>query len=429
MLFPAVAFSQTRTSVESTRPAPSPDGSQVAVVDHIARIVDGEAERYSGKMAIRITDTQGTVTRQRRVDATQARIVNTPQWLDDQWCAYTYNISKNANGVVYLDTRSGKALQVEFVAVSRRMGATDTVETELTSLEATDYGESITKVSNITRTGRSVFPLLLRQLPPFDGNPFPIVFAEQVQMALDAYRAFLANRGIRTLRIEQASESFNAKETHLAALACTDGLPAVLIIPLQAENPAAAMAATKISLLDDDVQLSCQVEYPAETDTDAESLSPPQVKPVELGQFGEFRFRTAWKDDTSVVVEKEIFETEEEESRKEPFFSVSLEGKLEKLARPEPTPPAAATPAPETATEPTSGATPKASPAPKPKQTPAKKPAGTSVPAAKSTVTPPRAHATSAPAQATPSAAAKERFGVLKKIVPGMKPQESGSAN
>ncbi len=326
-------WGQVRTIVESTRPVPSPDGSRMFVVDHISRIINGEPERYSGRMLVRVTDSQGTVTRQRRIEASQVRLINPPLWLDEHWAAFTYNVSKNANGVVYFNADSGEAVQVEFVAFTRRLAATDTVERELTSFDATLYAGRVLRVSNITRRGRSVFPLLLRPLPPYEINPFPLVFAEQVRAALYAYQEFLEKNKVSDLRLEEATESFNAEETHMAVLACVNDKPSLILATLQAENAADALSKVKVLELDSSLELTCLRDTPdgGEQSNGLDSSAGETSDTEPLGHFGEYRYRTQWRDSQTVLVQKEIFETEDQEPRQETLYEITLGGELRKV--------------------------------------------------------------------------------------------------
>jgi len=335
-VFSASGWAQIRTLTESTKPVVSPDGSRSIIVDRIYRIIDGEPERYPSRMLVRIIDAGGTSTRQRRLEASQIRLLNSPRWFDPRWVAFTYNISKNANGVVYVDALTADALQIEFVALRRHMAATDSIETELTSLDVTEYtGKNVTRVSNITRRNRAVFPLLLRPIPPYDTSPFPLVFAEQIKAALKAYHDFLAKRGYHLFSIEEASESFDKEEKHMAALACIDGRPYLLISPLEAETPAAAMEQVKTAALMSDIKLICLESVTTAThsaDENSSSTVPEDTEPA--GHFGEYRFRTSWKDETTVLVEQEIFESEEQEPRRVPLYTFTLDGKLERIGNP-----------------------------------------------------------------------------------------------
>jgi len=326
-------MAQVLTISDSTKPLASPDASRVIVVDRIFRVIDGEPERYPSRLLVRITDAGGTVTRQRRIDASQVRLLNPPRWIDNRWAAFTYNISKNANGVVYVDTLTAEALQIEFVELRRRMAATETIEVELTSFEVTEYGTEVVRVSNITRRNRSVFPLFLRPLPPYDTTPFPWVFAEQVRTAMRAYHDFLKQRAIRSLRIEEASESFAPEDKSMAALACSDNRPIALICPMEAESPAAALARVTIFQLDPDIDLTCAADLPASA-ADTPTSSTISEDSEKLGRFGEYRFCTSWRDENTALVEQEFFESEEQEPHREPLYALHPDGKMEKLAAP-----------------------------------------------------------------------------------------------
>ncbi|MGC8740644.1 MAG: hypothetical protein ACP5UB_04220 [Candidatus Sumerlaeaceae bacterium] len=323
---------QVRTVTDSTRPVASPDGKRTIVVDRIFRVVDGELERYPSRMLVRITEVGSTVTRQRLIDASQVRLLNPPRWLDDRWAAFTYNISKNANGVVYVDSASADALQLEFVALRRRMAGSDTIEVELTSFEVTDYGQRITRIPNVTRRNRSVFPLFLRPLPPYDTTPFPGVYAEQVRKAVKAYHDFLEKNKIRSLRLEEASESFSPEDKMLAVLSCVDGKPAALLCPLEAESPAAALERVHIFPLDPNISLTCLSDAGA-AQADTPTSSTISEDSEVLGHFGEYRFRTSWKDEATALVEQEFFESEEQEPHREPLYALHLDGRIEKIAQ------------------------------------------------------------------------------------------------
>lgn len=329
----AVALAQVRTLTDSTRPVASPDGKKIVIVDRIFRVIDGELERYPSRMLVRISETGSTVTRQRLIDASQVRLLNPPRWIDTRWSAFTYNISKNANGVVYINSDTAEALQMEFVALRRRMAATDTVEVELTSFEVTHYGTRVVRIPNITRRNRSVFPLFLRPLPPYDTTPFPWVYAEQVMNAVTAFQEFLAKNKVSSLRVEEASESFAPEDKMLAALACVDGKPSAILFPLEAENAAAALERARLFSLDPEITLTCQADTAAQSG-DAPTSSTINEDNEPLGHFGEYRFRTSWKDEATALVEQEVFESEEQEPHRIPLYALHLDGKIEKLGGP-----------------------------------------------------------------------------------------------
>ena len=121
------AHARNEVRVESTRPVTSPRGDLAVIVDRLATVVDGEPERYPGIMEVRIVDGEGKVVTRRRMASPQVRLIQKPVWLDNQWCGFSYNIAKNSYGMVYYDCVENRALQLEIVAPSRRMGATGKV--------------------------------------------------------------------------------------------------------------------------------------------------------------------------------------------------------------------------------------------------------------------------------------------------------------
>lgn len=331
--------------LESTRPVPSPDGKHTVAVEWEIPVATGEAVDFSGRMQVRVADTGGTATRQRQIEAPQVRSVQTPLWLDNRWAAFTYNIQKNFNGMVYLDAADGAALQVEMVAPVRRMGATGRTESELTSLDVIEHSTTGTGLyRNITRGRASVFPLVLKAFPQFDGQPFSRAFLSELRSAIGAYGAWLAGRGVNDLHLETGSETFSPDEKHVALLACVteDGQPetsgpatALIIVPLESGSAKAALASTRLVRLDSAVQLSCASPPLAEGDPQSNLMMVDFV-----------RYTTRWQDARTVAVDREITDEEREEIRNEPVFLATLDGETTRLPAadqaPVPAPPAPA---------------------------------------------------------------------------------------
>lgn len=321
--------------VESSKPVASPDGRRSVVVDRLFPVVDGEAENFSGRMVVRVSDSASTTPpRQRFLEASQVRLLQPAQWMDDTWAAFVYNIAKSANGIVYMNAESGRALQLEVVAPPRRMGASNTVEQEITSFDVTDHGTSISRFHNIPFGGGTAFPLYLKQIPGLDGKPYPLDFLKQVDAAIQAYDAFANRLGVPFVEPEQASESFSPDAKKLALLICTGPRAALLLLNLDAANAEAALQKAIVVPLGESVQLSCRFQH-----RDGE-------EPAEEQQSAASRYTTAWQPDGSVAVEREIFSTEDDSSRREVEYVVSPDGKLKempKAAPPEPTPSPAAT--------------------------------------------------------------------------------------
>ncbi len=338
------------TRVGSTRPVRSPDGTRMVVVDHVMPVVDGEADRFSGRMVVRVTDAEGTTTRRRQVETSQISVIQSPRWLDDALVAYFYNIKKNANGIVYFDSRTGAAVQVEFVTTARRMAATNKVETAVTSIEVTEYATGPQRIATFVRDGAGVFPLFIRTLPPFENAPYPRPVYDDLRAALAARKDFLAARKIREMDPEVASESFSPDGKYLAALACNDGKPALVVVPLHADSARVALQATVVAPLDEEVTLNCNADAPAapEGEKTADATSVPAPGQTQSGEFGGYRFTTEWKDAATILIVKETFETEEQPMQREPYFAVTAAGQATRLERkPAPRTPAAKTPEPE----------------------------------------------------------------------------------
>ncbi|MBX7246647.1 MAG: hypothetical protein K1X53_14215 [Candidatus Sumerlaeaceae bacterium] len=316
-----------QTKVETGKPVVSRDKSRMVAVDREFPVVEGELDRFSGRMIIRVTDSGGTTTQQRIVEASQVRLLQPPRWLDNQWTAFSYNVSKNANGVVYLDADGGSALQVEFVATSRRMGATNKVETELTALDVTEYKGKPQRLRNLVFGGGSVFPIYLKKLPAYANEPFATDFLADLRAGISAYRDFLKAHKLDGITLEQGSESFSPDESAAASLACAGGQPVVLIVSLKAASAKAALEKAGVGNLGAEIKLVCSIDTPDDDDAG----KPGDPKPDATSDFDRFRFVTSWKDNQTVLVEKEVFETEEEAPHKEALYSVTLDGKVSKL--------------------------------------------------------------------------------------------------
>lgn len=319
------------THVERSKPVVSPDGRHTFTIDHISAVVDGEVERFSGRLLLRVSDAEGTTTRQRYVEASQVRVLNPAVWLDNRWCAFTYNISKNSSGYVCMDAQSGEAMLLEMVATSRRMGATGKQEVEITDVEVTAYGDSVVRISNAMRGNRPVFPLYLPALQPIDAAPYPVAFAESLRGAIDAYAGFCRKHGVQALRLEQASESFDPTESHMAVLACSGKAPYLVIVPLKDTSAGDALAHAVLGKLGDEVRLACSIEL-ADEDEENTADKPAKDEEEDTGeQFGPVRYTTKWQDNTHVAVEQEVFENEDETGRSETLLIVGIDGKVEKV--------------------------------------------------------------------------------------------------
>ncbi|MCX7718277.1 MAG: hypothetical protein N2111_07735 [Candidatus Sumerlaeaceae bacterium] len=321
--------------VESTRAVGSPNGQRTVVVDHRMPVRDGRPDLYSGQMLIRVTDKQGGV-RQRLVEGSQARIIESPVWLDDRWVAYAYNISKNAVGMVYFDTETGRALVAEQVAVLRRMGGTGAEEFELMSFDVTEYdGDRVTALQNLVSGSGSVFPLPIKSVPQYKGAVHGKEFLNQLTESLAALRSLLEKQKVASIAVEQGSETFTEDGKRAGMLVCADGAPAAVIVPVGAASPKAALEAAIFARLADDVQLTCQ--HPVTEDEDAQTTPPAAdettTEPsVEVGWADRYRFTTEWKNPRTLQVDKEVFETEDEPPRKEPWYTLTADGKLTRIA-------------------------------------------------------------------------------------------------
>ena len=327
-LLPVCGHAEVR--VGSTRAATSPDKGRQVVVDHLMPVVDGELDRFSGKMLVRVLDADGTTTLRRQVETSQVSVIQTPRWLNGSVAAFFYNIKKNANGTVFLEADSGEAVQVESVATSRRRGVTGRTETELTSLEVVFYGRRVERVSNVTRAGASVFPLVLKPFPPAENAPLPLSVYEDVRAAMTAWAAFEKTHGLDRFQVEVASESFSPDDKYAAGLACADGKPVLFVVPLGGASAADTLQATVMVPLGAEVVLNCATDA---RDANGEREEDDEAPPMEEGEFGGFRFSTAWKDAQTIQVVRETFETEDQPLQKEPFFEVTVAGQKRELPR------------------------------------------------------------------------------------------------
>ena len=309
-------WAQSDTKVESSRAVTSPDQTRTVVVDRFTPVVDGQPERFSGRMLVRVKSADGSQTRQRYIEASQVRVIQPPVWVDDsRVCAFVYNVAKNSNGIVYFEPETNRALQVEFVMPSRQMAASGKVEQELTSLEVTEFsGQDVFRTRNVPWHGGSAFPLVLPPLPEFEGRPYDVAFLNSLNTAIQVYKEFLKKHNLTSLEPEQASESFNGKETWLGLLACGGADSFLLGVPLKQTQPTAVLDKVRIARVPD-LMLACS-----------------QRSASEGGEQSmiESRFLTAWEDMDTLQVMKESYGTETEAPLVEPVFS--LDAKTGKAA-------------------------------------------------------------------------------------------------
>lgn len=311
MLFAGTTlWAQTDTKVESGRAVASADGQKTVVIDRFTPMVNGEPERFSGRMLVRVTSADGSPTRQRYIEASQVRVIQPPVWIDgNRVCAFVYNVAKNSNGIVYFEPETNRALQVEFVMPARQMAASGKVEQELTSLEVSEFtSQGVLKTRNVPWKGGSAFPLVLPPLPSFDGRPYDTAFLKQLNDALAAYKGFLKRNNITSLEPEQASESFSEDELWLGLLACSGGDSYLLGIPLApgaAENVLSKTRAIKTAGL----SLACSQQVAGDGGEAAMTDS---------------RFLTAWKNGTTLQAMKETYGAESDEPVLSPVFALDV---------------------------------------------------------------------------------------------------------
>lgn len=292
------AFAQSDTKVESSRAVKSPDGTKSVMVDRFTPVVDGEPERFSGRMLVRVTATDGSPVRQRYIEASQVRVIQPPVWIDDsKICAFVYNVAKNSNGIVYFNPETNRALQVEFVMPTRNMAASGMAEQELTSLEVTEFsGAETFKIRNIPWNGGSAFPLVLPELPAFNGQPYDATFLNQLNTALESYKTFLKTNGVESLEPEQASESFTADESWLGLLACAGADSYLVGIPLTPGEHQKVLDRARIVKVKN-LSLSCSQHAAGETN------DQPMV---------DSRYLTQWSDASHLQVVEESYGAESE---------------------------------------------------------------------------------------------------------------------
>lgn len=310
LLAGSAVWAQTDTKVESSRAVSSPDGKKTAVVDRFTPVVDGEAERFSGRMLVRVTSNDGGPARQRYIEASQVRVIQPPVWIDDsRVCAFVYNVAKNSNGIVYFEPESNRALQVEFVMPTRQMAASGQLEQELTSLEVTEFSAQETlKISNVPWKGGSAFPLVLSQLPSFDGSPYGVEFFKHLNNSLTAYKDFLKRNGVKSLEPEQASESFNENDTWLGLLACGSSDSYLVGVPLRQEPATEVLGAARIVKVPG-LSLSCGYHAAGE------GFEPAME---------EERYLTEWKNENLLQVMKETYDMETDAPKTSVLFSLDV---------------------------------------------------------------------------------------------------------
>lgn len=303
-------WAQSDTTVESSRAVASPDGSKTAVVDRFTPVVDGEEERFSGRMLIRVSSADGSGARQRYIEASQVRVIQPPVWIDNsRVCAFVYNVAKNSNGIVYFVPEANRALQVEFVMPTRQMAASGQLEQELTSLEVTEFsGQDTVMIRNVPWKGGSAFPLVLSELPAFDGRPYGMDFLNRLNNALAAYKDFLQQNSLPSLEPEQASESFNNSESWVGMLACGGTDFYVVSVPLLQEAPSEVLSKAKIQQVPG-ILLGCSQQAAGE------GFDPVQE---------EGRYLTAWQDDTTLQVIKETYDLETDAPKVTPVMSLNV---------------------------------------------------------------------------------------------------------
>lgn len=318
---------------ERTAAILSPTGKHTVTVEWTPPEQVGDSVEYSGQMRVRVADTGGTLSLQRDLQAPQVRSIQVPLWLDDRWSAFSYNIQKNSNGIVYVDMQDGRVLQLEMVAPARRMGATGQIQSDLTSLNIVEFLANRTEsYSNITRGRQSLFPLVLPEVPAWKGGPYSRGFLNELQASLKAYRQWLDEKEITALIAESGTESFAPDERHFAVLVClsdaqsTAPVPGLVIAPVTRASAGDVLRTTRLVRLDSPLDLPCMAALrPGESET---------AYPVDY-----VRYTTRWQDARTVAVEREVVDDEREELQREPVYLATVDGETTRLPAADWTPP------------------------------------------------------------------------------------------
>jgi hypothetical protein len=304
--------------VESTRPVPSPNGKMVVIVDQLQPVdEDGQRDEFSGILRLRIlpADGSGSPARARQIEAPRVRTIRAPEWLDDRWAVVEYSISRASRGVAYLDTASGRVIQLEIVTATsgRRKEAAMPVGS-LANFEVIDSMPDGTtnRIVSLTHGHSSLFPLVVRKIPPAgeaaktreDGASA----LDDVLNAMAAWEKARTQLSLPGAVVDQATDSISPDGKLMAVLACAEQGPRAIVIPTQASTPEEAFAKVGVVALTADIRLNCGTREGSED------------FPVDG------RYSTVWESPTTVQILREVYKDESDTPERIPVMKVSLEG-------------------------------------------------------------------------------------------------------
>jgi hypothetical protein len=304
--------------VESTRPVTSPNGKMVVIVDQLQPVdEDGQRDEFSGVLRLRIRPADGGEgpARARQIEAPRVRTVRAPEWLDDRWAVVEYSISRASRGVAYLDTASGRVIQLEIVTATggRRTEAGMTAGS-LANFEVIDSTPDGTanRIVSLTHGHSSLFPLVVRKVPAAgdaaktreDGASA----LDDVLTAMTAWEKARTDLSLPGAVVDQATDSISPDGKLMAALACTEQGPRALVLPTEAGTPEEAFAKVGVVALTSGIRLNCG------THEGTEDI------PVDG------RYATVWETPTTVQILREVYKDESDTPERTPVLKVSLEG-------------------------------------------------------------------------------------------------------
>lgn len=311
--------------VETLRPVASPDSTQVAFVDHLQpEVAPGERDITNGQLRLRIRLAKDpSIERIRDLEAPRIRALRAPEWMDTRWLAVEYDISRTSRGIAYLDTATGRVLQVEIVMTSPSEGAgRGDQNLTMTYYELTDTmpdgtGEGIV---SFARGNSVIFPLSIPTVPAKgqaaklreDGSSH----LDDILEAVQAWANYRSRNQLEQVSLDQASESIAPDESGLAGLVCTNLGSRFLVIPIGRAKPAEALALASLLPLPSKIRLNC--------DESAGGSEPGQSQPASGGHFGEQRHITTWLSPTTVQIIRETFANEGDRPDQVPVLQLDL---------------------------------------------------------------------------------------------------------
>lgn len=216
-------------------PLRSPNGAWAANVEW-------EDLGFVGLLRTKIYDAAGKLLRSAelpQVDPSPARLI----WVDDNWVACESFLGEKTGSFFYTNAPTGKGYLVEIFE--------PTPDSTWVFTMASNDPISSEPIANVSRGQRSLFPVLLADVPQSEGDFYTPEFISRLVTSIETYNEFRRRNNIT--RIDLMSDADVRPGLGGVVVASIDGRPQVVYFPTEVSSPRDLLSRVHRQILPDDV--------------------------------------------------------------------------------------------------------------------------------------------------------------------------------